>query len=239
MALKRFAKNGGALEVLVPMGVVDFDATDGHAYAATQLMGVQHVEIPSTGAMTIGTLSGEAALAIAADEHGVSWVTCSTLTHASLDGASQIREPVTGTCANQATRLALDSSTAYGINGQGQWYASRSGGPIAGLASEKCSRLEAANGWLYCSHRDTGLRRFSPRTKDIELVIDGQVHTFAVGPSRIYAGVGQDLVANPRNTAQQEVYGTYAAISAITLDSKDVFFVNTEGNLGLLLRTAQ
>ncbi len=237
--LKRVPKAGGPIETVVMAGVADFAATDGHVYAATNA-GVVHLTLQTGGGIvSTDTLSSEPALAVAADANGVTWVNCSAVTSAALDGSNQVRTPLPGPCANQLTRLAIDSSTVYGMNTAGQWYTSRSGGEVKPLAAEKCSRLEAAGGWLYCSDRDFGLRRFSPRTKDVELVIDGQVHTFSIGESRIYAGVGQDLVSSPRNTSRQEVLGTYAAISAIALDASDVYFVNTEGNLGLLLRTAQ
>lgn len=237
--LKRVPKKGGAIEVVTSTSVIDYAATAGHVYAATP-SGVLHFALSSSGAVaSMSTLSNDAPLAIAADANGVSWVTCSALNNAALDGSGLSTTTFSAPCANNATRLTLDSSTVYGISGQGQWYASRSGGALVKLANEKCSRIEAAGGWLYCSDQAEGLRRFSPWTNDIEMVLAGQVHTFAIGESRIYAGIGQDLVASPRNTSTQDVYGTYAAISAIALDGSDVYFVNTEGNLGLLLRTAQ
>lgn len=239
-ALKRVAKTGGAIEVLVTADVVDFAAATGHAYAATNA-GLLHVTLATNGTVAMTTtLTNEPVISVAADGAGVSWLTCTAVTHAAHDGSNPIRVPTTRPCGmGGTTRITLDSSTVYGMDPMGQWMSSRAGGPITPLANEKCQRIEAGGGWLYCSDRDAGLRRFSPRVKEVELVLDGQVHTFALGATRVYAGVGQDLISSPRNTSTQEVLGTYAAISAIVLDEKDVYFVNTEGNLGLLLRTPQ
>ena len=239
-ALKRVAKGGGPIEILPATDVVDFAAATGHVYAATA-GGLLHITLNTNGSVATSTaFTNEPVISVAADGAGVSWLTCSAVTHAALDGSNPIRVPTTRPCGmGGTTRIALDSSTVYGMDQMGQWMSSRAGGPITPLANEKCQRIEAGGGWLYCSDRDAGLRRFSPRVKEVELVLDGQVHTFALGTTRLYAGVGQDLISSPRNTSTQEVLGTYAAISAIVLDEKDVYFVNTEGNLGLLLRTPQ
>lgn len=239
-ALKRVRKSGGAIEFIVPADVVDFAASTGHVYAATN-GGLFHITLNADESVAMSTtLTDEPIVSVAADGAGVSWLTCSSVTHAAPDGTNPIRVTTTRPCGmGGTTRIVLDSSTVYGMDPMGQWMTSRAGGPITPLANEKCQRIEAGGGWLYCSDRDAGLRRFSPRVKEVELVLDGQVHTFALGAVRIYAGVGQDLISSPRNTSTQEVLGTYAAISAIVLDDKDVYFVNTEGNLGLLLRTPQ
>ena len=238
-ALKRVGKQGGAVEIITPVDVNDFAAAAGHVYAATT-GGIDHHALATAGTIaSTRQISTDAALAIAADATGVAWVTCSTVVIAASDGSGQIRVPLTRPCSNANTRLALDSSTVYGMDAMGQWLMSRAGGSFKPIANERCQRIEAGGGWLYCSDREMGLRRFTTRVNEVESVLDGQVHAFAIGATRIYAGMGQDLISSPRNTRTQEVLGTYAAISAIALDEKDVFFVNTEGPLGLLLRTAQ
>ncbi len=239
--LKRVEKAAAAPAVqMVHMGVVtDFAVVPGHVYVAGP-MGIVHYTIASNGMLAGPTpISSENVLAISADKSGVSWVTCTSLTHATSDGTGPISVAMPGPCAGTGTQLVLDSSTAYGINGKGEWYASRTGGPVTAFANEPCKQLAAAGGWLYCANAASGLVRFSPVRKEIEQVLLGDVHTFAVGESRVYAGVGADLVSSPRNSTQVEVLGTLASISAISLDTANVFFVNTEGNLGLLLRTAQ
>lgn len=238
-ALKRVAKTGGDIEVITQTGVVDFAATKGHLYAATVANGVLSSDIPLTGVVGAGvSISSDVALAIAADQNGVSWVTCSTVTHAALDGTAQTSAAVPGTCLNSSTRLALDSSTAYGVNGSGEWYASRSGGPTKTFGSLPCQRIAAGGGWVYCADTTNGLKRIDPLNRTVEDVFAGQVRTFAIGELRLYAAVGEDLVSSPRNSTRTDVLGTYSKISAIALDSAAVYFVNTEGDRGLLLSTA-
>jgi hypothetical protein len=236
--LKRIDKAGGMVQVIHSGKVTDFAVATGHAYAATE-EGVRHYTVAGNGIFSGGELvSSDAALAIAADDNGVSWVTCTTLTHAAPGGTGQLSVPIPGTCAGTGTRLALDSSTAYGVSGKGEWYAARSGGPVTLFANEPCKLLAAGGGWLYCGNGAAGLVRFSPVRREVEQVLQGEVHSFAIGEARIYAGIGEDLVSSPRNSTQVEVLGTYADISAIALDSTSVYFVNTEGSLGLLLRTS-
>src|SRR5262245_4775356 len=81
--LKRVEKAGGKpLEVVYPGTVVDFAAVPGHLYAATP-SGVVHFSIAAAGTVSAPTpVSPDNALAIAADKNGVSWVTCTALTHA-------------------------------------------------------------------------------------------------------------------------------------------------------------
>jgi hypothetical protein len=241
-ALKRVPKtglaDGGTSEVLVTSGVVDFAATEGHLYLATS-SGVHHLEVFSSGMVGPPVkLSDDAALAIAADGNGVSWVGCSTLTHAALDGSNMRSVAVPGTCVKAATLLALDSSTAYGVNGGGEWYASRSGAPPTSFGTETCSSLAAAGGWVYCGDSARGLRRMLPLEGTVEEVFAGSVRAFAISESSVYASVGEDLVASPRNTTRYDVLGTYAAISAIALDTDAVFFVNTLSDRGLILSTS-
>lgn len=241
MGLRRVEK-AAATPMVQPVhlgAVTDFAVAPGHAYVAGPA-GITHYPIMPNGTLGAPTpISSDTALAITADKTGVSWVTCTTLTHALPDGSGQLTVAMPGPCAGPATRLVLDSSTAYGINGKGEWYAARTGGDVTPFANEPCKQLAATAGWLYCSNGPQGLVRFSPVRKEVEQVLNGDVHAFAVGESRIYAGVGADLISSPRNSTQVDVLGTLAAISAISLDAANVFFVNTEGNLGLLLRTAQ
>jgi len=239
--LKRVEKAAATPMVqMVHMGpITDFAVVPGHVYIAGP-QGIGHYPIMPNGMLGApGNISSDTALAIAADKTGVSWVTCSTLTHATPDGTGQITVPMPGPCAATSTQLVLDSSTAYGVAGKGEWWASRSGSDVVFFANEPCQQIAAAAGWLYCANGPQGLTRFSVVRKEVEQVLNGDVHAFAVGESRIYAGMGADLVSSPRNSTQVEVLGTLASISAISVDAANVFFVNTEGNLGLLLRTSQ
>ncbi|MBL8949864.1 MAG: hypothetical protein JNK82_03745 [Myxococcaceae bacterium] len=226
------------VETLLASTVTDFAVVPEHIYVATP-SGVVHLPITTMGVGQAASLSNDNALAIAADKAGVSWVTCTSLTHAAPDGSAQVTVPVAGMCAGAATQLVLDSSTAYGVSGRGEWYASRSGGSVTWFANEPCKHIAAAGGWLYCANEAAGLTRFSPIRPEVEQVLNGNVRAFAVGEARIYAGVGADLISSPRNSTQVDVLGTLAQISSIAVDAANVFFVNTEGNLGLLLRTAQ
>lgn len=231
-ALKRVAIKNGLVESLLPNGVVDFAVTNGHVFAATT-DGVMHQS--TTGEPE--KVSPHKALSIAADGHGVSWLTCTTVTHASLDGVIASVNPVLGQCGNANTRLTLDSSTAYGQSADGIWWASRSGGPIKYFSTRQCNRVGAGGGWFYCATLES-LSRLGPLTGQDEEILTGQVRDFAIGASRIYAARDSELVSMPRDGSSVAVLGTYAAISAVALDSEHVYIVNTESGLGLLLSTA-
>jgi hypothetical protein len=145
--LKRVAKTEGAMPQIVhPSGVLDFAVAPGHAYAVTP-SGVLHFALATNGLISAPTtISTDGPLAIAADRYGVSWATCSRLTHARPDGTEPIVEPMPGGCSLDGLQLTLDSSTAYGVDARGEWYASRSGGPITPFANEPCERIAAAGG---------------------------------------------------------------------------------------------
>ncbi|MBK7861183.1 MAG: hypothetical protein IPJ65_21735 [Archangiaceae bacterium] len=237
-ALKRVAKKGGDAEVILASGVVDFAATNGHVFAATT-SGIVHLAVASDGALSAPTtVSSAPALAIAADGNGVSWASCSALTHAALDGSAQRSVSLSGGCAGATVHLTLDSSTAYGVDSRGEWYASRSGSAAKHFATETCSSIEAAGGWLYCGDAARGLRRIYPFGGTVEVLFPGTVRAFDISDAKVYASVGQDLVSSPRNTARYEVIGTYATISAIAVDTDALFFVNTTQDRGLMLSTA-
>src|SRR5262249_39389094 len=132
--------------------------------------------------------------------------------------------------------MTIDSSTAYGSAASGDWYASRSGGPVTLFGSVPCTRVAAGGGWLYCM--SDGLRKLQPLSQEVETAIEGDVRDFVLSPKNIYASVGEDLEAVPRSGGNGYVLGTYASISAVTVDDQSVYFVNTDSNLGLLLSTA-
>src|SRR5262249_43739865 len=105
------------------------------------------------------------------------------------------------------------------------------------FATLGCKKVMSGAGWLYCI--SDGLRRLAPLTQDSELVMNGDVRDFALSPVNVYAAVGQDLDSQPRSGgAGPNVLGTYANITSAAVDTQSLYFVNTDGDLGLLLSTA-
>jgi hypothetical protein len=229
--LERVPTTGGSLETMFSDdGVNDFSVIPSGAYVATN-NGLVLVDLSTHGHQT---LFAEKTVAVAADQFGVTFLTCNALNHAALDGSQRISTPLDS--CNGDSKLAIDSSTAYGSNADGDWFASRSGGPISIFGNTPCFRVVAGGGWMYCG--SAGLKRINPLTQDVETVVDGDVHDFTLSAESIYLSVGTDLDSMPRGGGNLYVLGTLADISAVDVDDKLVYFVNTDSNLGLLLSTA-
>jgi hypothetical protein len=230
---KRVPTGGGMVEPLFTNGTVhDFSVVTGYAYVASD-DGLYR--IPTAMGAAVMTITQEKVVAVAADDFGLSWLTCLQLNHAALDGTQKISTPL-GSCNGDAT-LALDSSTAYGSGASGDWFASRNGDPIHHFSTLSCSKVTAGAGWVYCI--SNGLQRINPLTGDAEMVMDGDVHDFTLSPSNLYTAVGPDLDSQPRSGGVgPTVLGTYASISAVAVDDQLLYFVNTAADMGLLLSTA-
>jgi hypothetical protein len=64
------------------------------------------------------------------------------------------------------------------------------------------------------------------------------VRDFALSPGALYAAVGDDLDSMPRSGGNATVLGTLANITAVAVDATALYFVNSDADMGLLLRTA-
>lgn len=227
------AKGGANVEPLFTNGGIhDFSVVTGAAYVASD-NGL--FRVPTTMGAPQTQLTSEKTVAVAADDNGVSWLTCTQLNHAALDGTQRVSTPL-DSCNGDAT-LAIDSSTAYGGGASGDWYASRSGGPVKKFGSLTCKKVMPGAGWVYCI--SNGLRRIDPMTGELQVVLEGDVRDFTLSPSHVYAATGQDLDSQPRSGGQgPTVLGTYANITSVAVDDQSLYFVNTDADLGLLLSTA-
>jgi hypothetical protein len=222
---------GGTAETLLSDTTVrDFAVVTNFAFVATDT-GLVRIDTGSGIGHT--SLSSEKTLAVAADDTGVAWLTCTALNQAGLDG-SQLRSTPVTECG--ASALTLDGSTVYGSDDVGLWYASRSGGAINRYSELQCSRMQPGGGWVYCLFNN-GLIRVDPLQQVSEQVMDGNVHDFALSAQNIYAGVDTDLDAIPRNGGGPVIYGTIANITAVAVDSTSCYLVNSSADMGRLLST--
>ena len=230
---ERVSVDGGTIEnLLTDETVHDFAVTSGFAYVATDTGLVRLDTTNTTGQHQ--QLSTDKTVGVAADANGVAWLSCASLNQSNLDGSARTQTKL-DSCSDPSV-LAIDSSTVYGSAASGNWYASRSGGALTLFGSEPCKRVLAGGGWMYCNPNTGGLERIDPLSGEVQDLMQGDVHDFALSPANLYVATGTDLDAQPRGSGNGSILGTYANISSVAVDDK-VYFVNTQADLGLLLST--
>jgi hypothetical protein len=235
---ERVPVTGGTVEVITVggSGVADFAVVDDTGYLATST-GVFKVDLTDITIPAV-QLSSEIATAIDADENGVSWLGCNALVSAQPDGSGLLRTTLDPTICLAGAQVALDTSTVYGGDTTGLWYASRSGGAITRITAASCTRMLAGAGWLYCAGA-SNLVQINPLTGLYQTAVNNSVRDFALSPDRLYGADDTNLFSQARTASTgEEVLGAYADISSVAVDDTSCYFVNTSGSLGLLLSTA-